>query len=97
MIRVVGPRLPHVVDAAARASPAGTATGNPAIRPPAPIRRSRASAPNCTSSEDRRAGTGRGGPPRRLPHQAAGNGFVGYPGKCPLDGHPERDDREVEQ
>ncbi len=77
---------------ALRAPLRGTRRSGPRRRSGGRGRRSR-----TVRGEDRRAGTGRGGPPRGLPHEAAGDGFVEYPRERPLGCHPERDDREVEQ
>ena len=96
MIRVVGPRLPHVVDCRGEGEPGGHRHGEPGDPAPGADPAVEGVGPELYGGEDCRAGTGRGGAPRRLPHQTAGDGFVRYPGERPLGGHPERDDREVE-
>ena len=97
MIRVVGPRLPHVVDCRGEGEPCGHRYREPGDPAPGADPAVEGVGPELYEGEDRRAGAGRGGPPRGLPHEAAGDGFVEYPRERPLGCHPERDDREVEQ
>ena len=97
MIRVVGPRLPHVVDCRGEGEPCGHRYREPGDPSPGADPAVEGVGPELYEGEDCRAGAGRGGPPRGLPHEAAGDGFVEYPRERPLGCHPERDDREVEQ
>jgi hypothetical protein len=86
-----------VVDCRSEGEPSGHRHGEPGDPAPGTDSSVESIGSELHGSEDGRAGTGRGGAPRRLSRQSASNGFVGSPGKRPLDGHPERDDREVEQ
>ena len=96
MIGVVGSCVPHLVDQRGEGQPGRQRHGEPGDPASGADPAVEGVGSELHGGEERRAGTGRGGPPGRLPHQSAGDGFVRGPRERELGGRAERDDREVE-